>query len=234
MSERLRALSLGAGVQSTAVLLMSLDGTIDPFEAAVFADTQDEPAAVYEHLERLHAVAAIAVVTAGRLSDTIAETFVPIPLYLNGGMGRRQCSYQYKLRPIRHHLRSFERPVDLSVCISTDEYMRAKDADVKWCRNVFPLLDLGMSRTDCETYLAGRWPHPVPRSACVYCPYKSDREWLDLRENHPADWAAAVAFDEAARPSGYVHRSERPLATAILQPEDAGQMVLECEGMCGL
>ena len=74
----------------------------------------------------------------------------------------------------------------------------------------------------------------MPRSACVYCPLKSDREWLDLREHHPDDFAAAVAFDEAARPFGYVHRSARPLATAVLRPEDTGQMALECEGMCGL
>ena len=57
---------------------------------------------------------------------------------------------------------------------------------------------------------------------------------LDLRENHPTDWAAAVAFDEEARAYGYVHPSETPLATAILIPEDGGQLVLECEGMCGV
>lgn len=230
-----RVLSLGAGVQSTAVLLLSIDGTIDTYDHIVFADTQDEPAAVYEHLERLRREATIDTVTAGRrLSDTVHDTFMPVPLYQDGGMGRRQCSYQYKLRPIRHHLRTLGTPVDLSVCISTDEYLRAKDADVKWCRNVFPLLDLGWSRTDCESYLNDRWPWPVPRSACVYCPYKSNREWLDLRDNHPTEWAAAVAFDEAARPFGYVHRSERPLRDAVLTPTDTGQLVLECEGMCGV
>lgn len=232
----LRALSLGAGVQSTAVLLLALDGRIPPFEAIVFADTGDEPAAVYAHLDRLRDVADIATVTLNgkRLSDTATDSFVPIPLYLRGGMGQRQCTNQYKLRPIRRHLHALAERVDLSVCISTDEYMRAKDSGLKWCRNVFPLLDLGWSRSDCLAYLADRWPWPVPRSACVYCPLKSDREWLDLREHQPDDWAAAVAFDEAARPFGYVHRSERPLATAILIPEDAGQLTLECEGMCGL
>jgi hypothetical protein len=47
-------------------------------------------------------------------------------------------------------------------------------------------------------------------------------------------WTAAVALDEAARPFGYVHRSGRPLATAVLRPEDTGQLTLECEGMCGV
>jgi hypothetical protein len=124
--------------------------------------------------------------------------------------------------------------VDLAVCISTDELERAKDSGLKWQRNVFPLLDLGWDRRRCQSYLAERWPWPVPRSACVYCPLKSDAEWLDMREHYPDDWTAAVAFDEAARPFGYVHRSGRPLAGATLRPEDAGQLTLECEGMCGI
>ena len=235
MTQRARVLSLGAGVQSTTVLLLALNGRIEPYDATVFADTDDEPAAVYEHLDRLHQIATIEVVSAGRLSDEVASTLMPVPLYDGlGGMGRRQCTYQFKLRPIRSHLRGFGVPVDLSVCISTDEVHRAKDSGLKWCRNVFPLLDLGWSRSDCLAYLADAWPHPVPRSACVYCPLKSDREFLDLRENHSDDWAAAVAFDEAARPFGYVHRSGVPLAKAQLRPEDGGQLTLECEGMCGL
>jgi hypothetical protein len=230
-------LSLGAGVQSTTALLMHLDGELPPFERIVFADTGDEPRAVYEHLRRLRPLARIDTVSAGvgHLSDTVNSTFMPVPLYRNGGMGRRQCTYQYKLRPIRRFLRTLKRePIDLAVCISTDEIERAKDSGLQWCRNVFPLLKLGMSRADCLDYLADRWPYPVPRSACVYCPLKSDREWLDLRENQPDDWTAAVAFDEAARPFGYVHRSERPLADVVLRPEDAGQLGLECEGMCGV
>jgi len=230
-----RALSLGAGVQSTTVLLLAEAGRIAPFDAVIFADTGDEPAEVYAHLGRLRARFAIATVTTGRLSDTVTHSFMPIPLYRNGGMGRRQCTYQYKLRPIRRHLRRMtDGQVDLAVGISTDEIERAKDSGLKWLRNTFPLLDLGWSRQDCLAYLAEHWPHPVPRSACVYCPLKGDREWLDLREHHPADWAAACRFDEAARKFGYVHRSERPLAEAILRPEDAGQLTLECEGMCGL
>jgi hypothetical protein len=230
-----RALSLGAGVQSTAVLLLAADGRLPAFDVIVFADTGDEPGAVYEHLDRLRAVASIVTVSAGHLAETVTSSFMPVPLYDGaGGMGRRQCTNQYKLRPIRRHLRTYGDAVELSVCISTDEHWRAKDADVQWCRNVFPLLDLGWSRDDCTSWLADRWPWPVPRSACVYCPYKSNREWLEMRDHAPDDWAAAVAFDEAARPFGFVHRSGRPLAGAILTPTDTGQMVLECEGMCGV
>lgn len=68
----LRVLSLGAGVQSTCVLLMSLCGDLPPLDTAIFADTGWEPAAVYEHLAKLEAFAAshgldIRRVTAGNI-----------------------------------------------------------------------------------------------------------------------------------------------------------------------
>lgn len=50
-------LSLGAGVQSTTVLLMSCVGELPKLDAAIFADTHWEPAAVYAHLEWLEGVA---------------------------------------------------------------------------------------------------------------------------------------------------------------------------------
>jgi hypothetical protein len=54
----LRLLSLGAGVQSTTVLLLACDGVIPRFDVALFADTGWEPRAVYENLVRLRAHAA--------------------------------------------------------------------------------------------------------------------------------------------------------------------------------
>lgn len=48
-----RVLSLGAGVQSTTLFLMSLRGELPPLDAAIFADTQWEPKAVYKHLNWL-------------------------------------------------------------------------------------------------------------------------------------------------------------------------------------
>jgi len=53
-SIRLRVLSLGAGVQSTALALMAAHGEVGPMpDCAIFSDTGWEPAAVYEHLARL-------------------------------------------------------------------------------------------------------------------------------------------------------------------------------------
>ena len=49
---RLRALSLGAGVQPTTLDLMAAHGAVGPMpDCAIFADTGWEPRAVYEHLD---------------------------------------------------------------------------------------------------------------------------------------------------------------------------------------
>ena len=51
---RIRALSLGAGVQSTTLALMAAHGAVGPMpDCAIFADTIAEPIKVYDHLRWL-------------------------------------------------------------------------------------------------------------------------------------------------------------------------------------
>jgi 3'-phosphoadenosine 5'-phosphosulfate sulfotransferase (PAPS reductase)/FAD synthetase len=54
-----RLLSLGAGVQSTTLLILAARGDLEPLDGAVFADTGWEPAAVYRHLDRIEREIAI-------------------------------------------------------------------------------------------------------------------------------------------------------------------------------
>jgi len=53
MNYPLRVLSLGAGVQSTTLLLMILEGELEPVDHIIFADTGYEPEPVYQHLAYL-------------------------------------------------------------------------------------------------------------------------------------------------------------------------------------
>jgi hypothetical protein len=248
------ALSLGAGVQSTAIALLAIDGTLPKPDAAIFADTGWEPEAVYRQVARITAECERAGITVHRVSqgnlraDAIdpAHRFASIPYYVanpNGseGMGRRQCTSEYKLAPITRKVRELlgaspptyrrvpkGRTCEQWVGFSTDEIGRAnrrKDSQgVKYLTTRYPLLDLGMSRDDCLTYLDGKgWGNTV-KSACIGCPYHGNRQWRDLRDNHPAEWADAIAFDAAIRKGGarglplngeaFLHRSRLPLADA--------------------
>src|SRR6266540_5820245 len=89
-AEPLRILSLGAGIQSSTLLLMSLAGELPRLDAAVFADTGWEPKAVYQHLDRLEATATaggipVYRVSAGSLrADALDPTrhFACLPLHV--------------------------------------------------------------------------------------------------------------------------------------------------------
>lgn len=121
------ALSLGAGVQSTALLLLAIGGRIPRPDFAVFADTGWEPRSVYEHLDRLDVEAArpagIEIIRAqatlgtgqGLRADAVSEDtrYFRLPVfmrfrsdaenYLPGARPmilKRSCTQTYKLEPI--------------------------------------------------------------------------------------------------------------------------------------
>lgn len=297
MTDLMRALSLGAGVQSTTVGLLCADGELPPIQHAIFADTGWEPRAVYEHLERLSPVLAAAgievhVVTSGNIrSDALDPThrYASMPLYIKGepwtcpdcdatgevldpewrpgddpederaecprcrgrggsdgrGIGRRQCTSEYKLKPIKECVRKLlgatvrtdatgrrrvgrvpgkpgDRWVENYVGISADEVQRIKPSDVLYMRRVDPLVDLlDMSRDDCEAYLADRWPWPVPRSACIGCPFHTNLEWRTMRDDHPEEWADAIDFDRRIRGGGGrpIARGDQVLMEAFLHAD---------------
>jgi hypothetical protein len=128
----IKILSLGAGVQSTAVLLMSLYGDLERIDHAIFADTGWEPAAVYRNLEWLKEIARnndinLEVVSCGRnIRDdeesatmrglkSLGQRFVSMPFYTMSehgkkGMVRRQCTREYKIAPIVKRIREIASP----------------------------------------------------------------------------------------------------------------------------
>ena len=116
-----RALSLGAGVQSSVLaLLLSrshprlIDLGYPKPDVAVFADTGWEPDYVYQHLDWLEEQLQYPLirVSEGDLKTNIKKgrtvsghNFVDVPLFtVNGdgkkGMLRRQCTTHYKIKPI--------------------------------------------------------------------------------------------------------------------------------------
>jgi hypothetical protein len=114
-------LNLGAGVQSTTLYLMGMYGELNqPFDVAIFADPQDEPEAVYAHLDWLESMDGPPIIraTAGCLGDDLqngrnstGQRFASIPAFtaVNEGdplgMVRRQCTREYKIEVIEKTIR---------------------------------------------------------------------------------------------------------------------------------
>ena len=66
---------------------------------------------------------------------------------------------------------------------------KALDADTVL---VYPLFYMGMSKADCEAYIE-TCGYKVPvKSACIGCPYHSDKTWLSMTGAEIAD---AEAFE---------------------------------------
>ncbi len=258
-------LSLGAGVQSTALLLMALASeALQPPDCAIFADTGWEPPAVYAHLDWLADYSAargvpVYRVSKGNLRADLMESgaggrFASIPFHLRvtrgqtwtHGMARRQCTSEYKLRPLQRKVREFgataKHPVTVWLGISTDEIVRAKASRVLYAIHRFPLIELGLSRRDCEHWLTDNGFTIPPKSACIGCPFHDNTGWKTIKAD-PAAWADACEVDAAIRlmprfkGAAYLHRSLTPLGDVLLDklgPESGELFDLECEGMCGL
>lgn len=253
----MRVLSLGAGVQSSTLLLMAVHGELE-IDRAIFADTQWEPRAVYDWLNETllpaaeHAGIPVDVVTAGNIREDALQQgrFASLPLHIlnqhaHGGLLRRQCTAEYKLRPIQRRLRELgataKTPVAMLIGISLDEAHRMKPSRVRYIATEYPLVDRRLTRQACLTWLERHgYPEP-PKSACIGCPFHDDRSWRRMRDERPDEWADAVRFDarvrHAARIDGeaFVHRSLVPLPLVDLStPQDAGQLEMfeggECDG----
>lgn len=166
----------------------------------------------------------------------------------------RACTRDYKIVPIRRKVREIMKEhgathVRQQIGISTDERQREKESGVKFITNVHPLLELGWSRQKCEAWLWENHGIKAAKSACVYCPYRSNAGWKRMKEEEPAEFERACQFDDAIRVSKgkkirgaeiigelYVWRGFAPLRTASFEASH-GQMDFgfeqECDGMCG-
>jgi len=257
-------ISLGAGVQSSTMALMAAHGEITPMpDAAIFADTQAEPASVYKWLDwletqlpfpvyRVSRPDAVENALTVRTSKKTGENYLQarIPAYtLNGndkGTLWRQCTAFWKIDPIQHFLKEHKTEgVVMWLGISTDEAHRQKPSQKNWIQHRFPLIEAETSRAECLAWMAfHHYPMP-PRSACVFCPYHSDKEWLRLRNDEPEEFERAVQFEKRLQSSmakvgrmhgiPFLHSSRVPLDEVTFRHENQTDLFgNECEGLCGV
>ncbi len=268
----IHVIGLGAGVQSSTMALMFAEGQLTPMpDYAIFADVGAEPKYVYEWLDWLEQQLPFPVLRVmweegltKNIEESIAgQRFAGAPFYTESdgkreGRLRRYCTREFKIQPITRKLRELvglekgqraprgETLVTQYFGISMDEIQRMKDSRSPWIQHRWPLIDdVPMRRLDCLQWMRDRgYPEPA-RSACTYCPYHSDKEWHDLKTNHPEDFEAAVNMDRLIRGGVrgttqklYLHRSMKPLDEVQFDTADAkGQVDMfneECEGMCGI
>jgi hypothetical protein len=257
---KMKILSLGAGVQSSTIAMMCEHGLIDKPDYAIFADTGWEMKHILPWLDWLETQLSFPVVrvSAGNLKEDLinstnstGQRFAAVPFFTdNGGMGRRQCTNEYKIQPIRKKCRELlgyesgkrvpENAIEMMIGISKDEIQRMKPSDRKWIKNIYPLIDLRMTRWDCLQWMKQHgYPEP-PKSSCGGCPYHDDKLWNDLKKTD--EWQEIVLVDAAIRKqpgfkhSQFMHKSLKPIDEAVFKIDDQTIDMFgnECTGYCGV
>jgi len=257
MTEPLKILSLGWGVQSWTLAAMSALGDLPPVDYAIHADTRHEASGTYDHAKKwtpwlVERGVKVVTVTAPLDSTDIVHkkhNAVTIPAFsldrqsMQKGQIKRQCTGDWKIAPIRKFLRTIvkARPgaVESWQGISYDEWRRMRDSDVRYIRNMYPLVDRKMTRSGCIQWLEQHGLDVPPKSACTFCPYHGKEAWRTFKRNGGQDWDEIVAADDAIRnrrPNHilFIHPHMKPVADAISIPEDFGayQAELDFEAPC--
>ncbi len=262
-------ISLGAGVQSSTLALMAAAGVISPMpECAIFADTGAEPDNVYKWLDWLESKLPFKVhrVSVGDLTETstririskkTGETYLShnVPAYTinsNGTFGnyRRQCTDKHKLVPLikkTDEVRAGRNAI-VWIGISLDEVQRMKESQREGITHKWPLIDLKLSRHQCLQWMnLNGFPVP-PRSACTFCPYHSNAEWLRLKTEDPKSFAQAVEYEKKLQETAkliprldgipFLHPKRVPISEVEFEDKNQTQlwntMQNECVGMCGV
>jgi hypothetical protein len=249
--------------------LMAAAGEIKPMpDCAIFADTKAEPTEVYRHLDWLSSKLPFPIyrVSSGDLRAEILGAMNgenrmdgrPPFFTAAGGMLRRQCTHDFKIRPITSKIREMiglkrgakgpKLPiVHQWIGISVDESLRMKPSQASYIEHRWPLIEKNMDRTACIAWCKENG-HPVPpKSACTFCPFRDDAEWAAMKARSPQAFADAVSVDAIIRPGmpgvkrpaddqWFVHRRRIPLSEVEFSTPQRklDSFTDECDGVCGV
>lgn len=165
----------------------------------------------------------------------------------------RKCTRDYKIEAIERFVKKElnigrgEKQIKAIqwIGISTDEAVRIKQSETAWSEFRHPLIEVNMSRQDCLDWMEkNHYPQP-PRSACVFCPYHSDAEWLRMKAEEPFEFAKAVKWEkdcqtaalnqEALQDMPFLHDSCKPLDEVEFDATKGKyRFSNECVGICGV
>jgi len=201
----MKVISLGAGVQSTALLLMSIRGEIERADCAIFADTGWEPESVYAHLNRLMAYGrennfTIHVVKRRDSHGIDRDVLHNIEQYQQGGekwrTGQppfyvknldgdgtddggtlwRQCTKKYKIEPIQSKIREL---------LGYKGHQRVKKNAEQWMG--ITVDEMQRMKGSGVKWLENKYPFIDLRMDRNNC-----QKWLDRNWPHPVAKSACI------------------------------------------
>jgi len=193
-------LSYGAGVNSTAILVLLTQGKVPNVGKwrVLFADTQDEKEETYEYLytkampfARKHG----ATIEVCRPYEGVIERWARLGVV--GSRITRACTDHAKKVPMDKHVKAHSHElwkVTRLVGIHADESHRAKPVDgVR-----YPLVELGYGQEECVDIITRAGLPVPPKSGCWHCPFMRKAEIIQLSISAPCRFEAIVALEDNA------------------------------------
>jgi len=253
----LKIISYGGGVQSTAMIVLAAQNQIDFKEAVIVnvGDDSESPDTIRyvrevaipwadAHGVKIHEI--YRTKRNGERAPTILEYHnenvkrngsTPLPVKMigdgPGGVANRTCTKEWKAAPVSRWLKKNgatpNDPAQLALGISTDEFHRANTKhDKPFERRCFPLLDLGLSRIDCENLIADAGLEVPPKSACWFCPFNRLAYWERLRRDDPEQFNAVAQLevemnqhrDQFGKPRYWWTSRPAPMFEHIIEAQD--------------
>lgn len=247
--------SYGGGVQSVALAVLNATGrVIPPARLAIFADPGSEELGTYMHLETMQpwlakrSIGLSVVASEMPLYEYVTERSTVLPVRsVEAGLGRRQCTRNWKVDVIKRELRRRgAKAAVIQLGISLDEVQRMKDSPAKWIEHRFPLVEQRLTRQDCRRIINEAGLPEPPKSRCVFCPLQAVGSWQRLASYEPNVFErmarledAIIARQEAkGKPPLYLSSRLKPLREAFdirqrgLFGDGAGEEDELCGGYC--
>jgi len=189
-------ISYGGGVQSTALVVLSLLEGWD-IDDVVHVDLMDaespatrEYVALFRDWLRREYGRDITIIERDLYGDMLARPgFTPVPWRgkYERFMLSRQCTRQYKVAPLQRYLydRYPGECIRLMLGISVDECHRMRDSSAARIEHVYPLVDRRLARWQCREIVERAGLAAPSKSSCWFCPYRSSASQWALVRRYP-------------------------------------------------
>jgi Phosphoadenosine phosphosulfate reductase family len=196
-------LSYGGGVNSTALAVLLCEEWLrgyDPWEC-LFADTGDEKPETYAYIEhqfRPYLERHGKTLQVCRDRESVLERWERLGVV--GSRVLRTCTYHAKIQPLARYVRERDaQPIHI-VGIDAGESHRAKPANLEArdVPKVYPLIDLGIDRTQCIEVIRRAGLCVPVKSGCWHCMFARKREVLDLCRDRPDLVERIAELEEAS------------------------------------
>lgn len=254
----MKYIAFSGGVESTTMALLYGKGA-----TAVFTDTGSEHEAMYARIDFVENMLKIkhggdfelvrlrASVTAkGEKVSSLTEYVQRMNFFPSGG--DRYCTRLFKIGPLDAFLKS-KGECELMIGLNADETDREGNyglmANVKY---TYPLQEGGLTRQDCIDVLTANglepdFPAYMRRGGCIFCPFKSKKEYKAMVHLAPEEIDLVRRLEEGAqdvRGKYYRIRSNMPNMATFINTEknnlfgdltpyyDAGDEQYSCGVFC--